>query len=229
MPEDSTNQRPEPRTTLSWLRGILIKNITTIAGTLILGLLTLLWYKTKDYTQTLINNRADAYITALIEKGIDSNQQIKAKILDIVHQDRKFEAGATIAGSFTLTPFDRTYTLYIFCPPGHTPKLYYELSEFTKTRYVEAQSTNLARTKLKQASSIPLSACPSSKDEFSATPSLADENASEQSETDEIIAITFQLSGPEVDEVVKTKENPNNISIDVRYAAFVSPAIMIKK
>lgn len=230
MAETPPNQSQTPKK-LSWLRNFALDNALKIVGGLILTALGLLWYNARNYTETVINERVESYVSEMISKNVEKNEALKKKILEIVKQDRKFEAGATIAGSFTLTPSNRSNTVYIFCPPNHTPKLYYDLSEFTKTRYVQAQATNLPLRTLKQEDSIPLHTCPSGNDNSSATPSEddAEEQASERNKIDEIIAITFQLAGPDVTRAVTTGQNPDNISIDVRYAAFVSPAITIGK
>jgi hypothetical protein len=211
---------------LSWWRDILLGNVKTIVGGLIVAGLGFLWIHARGYTETLIEN----YVTKIISQNLEKDKELREKINKVVEQGRQSEVGATAAGSFTLTPLSRTYNVYLYCPPGHTPKLYYELSEFTKTRFVEAQSGS-SKWRLKQQDSIPLLPCNANaapSDDPIASQDIETGNR-ERHEIDDVIAVTFQLSGADVDQAVATGNNSQNLTIDVRYAAFVSPVIKIGK
>jgi hypothetical protein len=211
---------------LSWLREFVLGNVKTIVGGALLTGLTLLWLNARSYTQGLFED----YVTGVIAQNLEKNEALREKIIKVIEQGRKHEVGATTVGRFTLTPSSRTYNVYIYCPPGHTPKLYYDLSEYTKTRFVEAQAGNSKWT-LKQQSSIPLPPCGITTNASSGDPLALqgiDVGNTERHEIDDLIAVTFQLSGPDVDQAVIAGTNSQNLAIDVRYAAFVSPAIKIR-
>ena len=223
--------------------------ISTLVGTAILSTLYFTWDRINGYVGGSIQNyiidtvsqqigdkRLKDGIITIIKEERKSDVGEK-EIADIIDQERKSEAGALTAGSFNLTPHDPTYKLYIYCPPQHSGSVYVELSEVTKKRYVQVQTEKDPLKTLKQVDTVPL-LCTQKASPLESQGIFGIIKEEERAQTDHVIALVFQLNltgqddqahlEPAKANQASSSQNSKELGIDVKYMAFISPAITIK-
>ena len=207
MPSTDPQEKTSRATKLlSWTSELFSSNAKTIiSGAILVPLLTAGYLLLKGYAV----DKIDGHINNVISKRLQG------------------EVGSLVAGKFILSPVNRSNNVYIYCPLGHEAKLYYKLNEFTSGRYVEMQGHCKSLKRLENQIGVIDIKCTQCED-----PQGVELFERQHIEMDDLLGVTFQLSGPDVDErlneiksgTISAIQQPI-IEIEVSYTVLVAPTI----
>lgn len=211
-------QTPAPREGRGvWIAELLTKRIREVVGTAVLaGLAAAFWFGWNVAEARIKKYIIDVIAAELSERG---NHNLSAPLKANLKAWRESEVGAMNLGSFTLTPSNRAYTLFVYLPDGHAGKIYYKITGdiVPKRRFVVLVMPNGKVRRIENLEeSLDLSKFLSSASRIEESDDFVERPAYAKG----MKAITFQLEGPDTD---SGAEAP----IEVRYMAFVTPAISL--
>jgi hypothetical protein len=188
---------------------------------------------------SFIQTKMQAFVTnTVIEESTKEDSPLSDTFKKLVRRERQSEALVASAGNFTLTPTNRSFTLYIYFPQGCKGKFYYAIKGdlVPKKRYVVLAPPSSKPIPLVQAeSSIILE----KYFQPSTGQSAVFEDVFEQSKSEgglqkNLHSITFQLEGIDTDEDVpstlagstsRSQLQEAKSSIEISYAALITPAL----
>jgi hypothetical protein len=179
-----------------------------------------------------LKDKAVALISTAIVAGVagvlyfiwdDLLAKFNEYIIEIVNKSRMSDVGALSTGHFSLTPHNRQYTLYLYCPQRHTGKVFVQIEGSTDTRYVEFLNQNGKKDKIEQGSSLSIE---NPGEDHTLEHQGIDVHINKQAQMKDVMAVTFQLSGPDADDPTKQDDLTNKI--EVSYVALISPTIRLE-
>ena len=120
-----------------WLIGILVTGLTTLVTSGVVAVLGYVFWTSWASYEAQIKE----YIVETVRHELDLGDT--SRVLTAIDQGRlrKLEVGAINAGSFTLTATNRSQTVYVYFPIGHTGKVYYKFTGdiIPNERYIALQ------------------------------------------------------------------------------------------
>jgi hypothetical protein len=177
--------------------------------------------------RTAMEKQPDVIITAVVnELARDvKNNRLVSPLRRTIESLREFEVGALHVGSFTLTPSNSSYSLFLYFPENYTGKLALSLDGVSGSeKYVVLQPPDCEAIDIQDT-------------EFAVSLEgyLNDTAGCKQKrlpfrdmrpELKELRALTFQLKGTKTDSSDKDHFDPTS-RLTVKYVAYIQPAIRL--
>jgi hypothetical protein len=180
-------------------------------------------------------------VNTVVEESAKDGSSLSTSFEEIIRRVRQSESSAVSAGNFTLTPANRTFTLYLYFPEGYRGKFYYALkgNVAPKKRYVVlAPPTSKPIPLVQEQNSIILEKYfQPSTGQAAVIADIFEHGKASERVHNNLRSITFQLEGIETDEDLSPalagstsfsttpKQSPENVAaIEISYVALVTPA-----